>query len=41
MILALAVVSYLWLCTAWFDHDLRLGFLSETPPAIPARLFIV
>jgi hypothetical protein len=41
MILALALVSYLWLCAAWFDHDLALGFLSEAPPAIPALLFLV
>ncbi|HJS74221.1 MAG TPA: hypothetical protein VJ921_08045 [Vicinamibacteria bacterium] len=41
MILALAVVSYLWLCAAWFDHDLGLGFVSEAPPAIPAILFLV
>src|SRR5262245_60543830 len=41
MILALGLVSYLWLCAAWFDHDLRLGFVSDAPPWIPASLFVV
>ncbi len=41
MILALGLLSYLWLCAAWFDHDLRLGFLSDAPPWVPALLLLV
>jgi hypothetical protein len=37
----LSLASYLWLCAAWFDHDLRLGFLSDTPPAVPGSIFVV
>jgi hypothetical protein len=35
-----AVAAYLWLCAAWFDHDLRLGLLADTPPWIPGLLFL-
>jgi hypothetical protein len=41
MTLALGLLSYLWLCAAWFDHDLRLGFLSDAPPWLPALLLLV
>ncbi len=40
MILALGLVSYLWFCAAWFDHDLKLGFVSDAPPVLPAMLFL-
>jgi len=36
-----ALASYLWLCAAWFDHDLRLGFVSDAPPAVPGSIFVV
>jgi hypothetical protein len=35
-----AVAAYLWLCAAWFDHDLRLGLLADAPPWIPGLLFL-
>ncbi len=35
-----AVAAYFWLCAAWFDHDLRLGFLADAPPWIPGILFV-
>jgi hypothetical protein len=35
-----AVLGYLWLCAAWFDHDLRLGLLADAPPWIPGLLFL-
>ncbi len=41
MNLALGLVSYLWFCAAWFNHDLRLGFVSDTPPVVPGALFLV
>jgi hypothetical protein len=41
MILLVSLASYLWLCAAWFDHDLRLGFFSDAPPAVPGSLFLV
>ena len=37
---AAAVVAYLWLCFAWFDHDNDF-FLASTPPILPAALFVV
>ena len=37
----LSLASYFWLCAAWFDHDLRLGFLTDVPPAVPGALFLV
>jgi len=36
-----ALASYLWLCAAWFDHDLRLGFVSDASPAVPGSLFLL
>lgn len=41
MVALVSLASYLWLCAAWFDHDLRLGFLSDAPPALPGSLFLV
>ena len=41
MVALVSLVSYLWLCASWFDHDLRLGFLSDAPPALPGSLFLV
>jgi hypothetical protein len=41
MIPAIALASYLWLCAVWFDHDLRIGFLTDAPPAVPGALFLV
>jgi hypothetical protein len=40
MIVLVSIVSYLWLCTAWFDHDLPLGFVSDAPPVVPGFLFL-
>ena len=37
---ATALVAYLWLCFAWFDHDNDF-FLASTPPILPAALFVV
>ena len=41
MVALVSLASYLWLCAAWFDHDLRLGFLSDAPPAVPGSIFVV
>ncbi len=41
MVVAVPLVSYLWLCAAWFDHGLRLGFLSDASPAVPGSIFLV
>jgi hypothetical protein len=41
MISAIAVLSYLWFCFAWFEHDLSLGFLSAAPPWIPGALVLL
>jgi hypothetical protein len=41
MVVLVSLASYLWLCAAWFDHDLRLGFFSDAPPAIPGALFLL
>ena len=41
MVVLVSLASYLWLCASWFDHDLRLGFLSDAPPALPGSLFLV
>ncbi len=40
MVALVSLASYLWLCAAWFDHDLRLGILSDASPAIPGSLFL-
>ena len=37
---AVALVSYLWWCLAWFDHDLDF-FLARTPPLVPSLVFVV
>ena len=35
-----ALVAYLWLCFAWFDHDIGF-FLASTPPILPAVVLLV
>jgi hypothetical protein len=40
MIALVSLASYLWLCAAWFDHDLPLGFLSGGPPALPGSILL-
>jgi len=35
-----ALLSYLWLCLTWFDHDIRF-FPAEAPPILPALLLLV
>lgn len=34
-----ALVAYLWLCFAWFDHDIGF-FLASTPPILPAVVLL-
>jgi hypothetical protein len=36
----LATLSWLWLCLAWFDHDLRF-FLAGAPPSMPFVALVV
>jgi hypothetical protein len=38
--IVIALVSYLWLCAAWFDHDLPLGMVSSAPAYLPGALFL-
>jgi hypothetical protein len=33
-----ALVSYLWLCAAWFDHDLPLGIVAGAPAYLPGTI---
>ncbi len=35
-----SLLSYLWFCLQWFDHDLPLGLLARVPPAVPGGLFL-
>jgi hypothetical protein len=35
-----AILSWLWLSLAWFDHDVR-SFLAETPPSLPFLVLAV
>src|SRR3990172_11802680 len=41
MVALVLLASYLWLSAAWFDHDLRLGFVSAPPPAVPGSIFLI